>query len=139
VIRALEPRSRIQVHVFRAITSDVPLAIDDTWACEMSDRPPVAALDPLALLELRPRERRPAPANVQALLLRRGDDAVAFAVAGAPEGKEALRVCPTPPDAAFEVVELDGDHGLLLRPEVLFSLREPNATSGREATPPDAD
>ena len=42
----------------------------------------------------------------------------ALAVGGPPSRAVATRLCPTPPQCAIEVVQVDGGEVLLLRPEV---------------------
>ena len=129
-IRAVQPRARIHVHVFRAPGSNVPLAVDESWTWSIAHDPPGSVLDPLALLELATGAAQPGAKGVQALVLRRGKAERMLAVAGAPESAEAVRICPTSPDSAFEIVDREPGELVLLRPEFLVAQPAIRAAAG---------
>ena len=129
-IRAVQPRARIHVHVFRAPGSNVPLAVDESWSWSIAHDPPGAVLDPLALLELATGSADPGAHGVQALVLRRGNAERMLAVACAPESAEAVRICPTSPDSAFEIIDREPGELVLLRPEFLIAQPAIRAAAG---------
>jgi two-component system chemotaxis sensor kinase CheA len=117
----------IDVHVFRPPGSVIALAIDCGWTIEVAGVDPPEPRDALELLGVPSREAEapgagPAgPAGV-VLSLRRATQRCAFMADGPPWRASALRLCPTPLDAAVEVVMLPSEEALLVRPDVLVGL-----------------
>jgi hypothetical protein len=58
-------------------------------------------------------------------VLARDGEEHAIAIGGPVTRVAASRICPTSPDDALEVVTVDGDELLLLRPEAFFASLDP--------------
>jgi two-component system chemotaxis sensor kinase CheA len=130
VIRAPQPRSRIPVQAFRAPRSQLPFAVDESWSWEIARERPAGTIDLAGLLELSYGSEDSTGGGAHALVLRRGREGIAMAVAGAPERTVASRMCPTSPDEACEIVGLENGQGILLRPDVLIATAARRSASG---------
>jgi two-component system chemotaxis sensor kinase CheA len=110
----------IPVRVFRPAGSAISFAVEAGWTVEPGGDAPQGATDALGVLEL-PRNEGATPSAP--LGLRRATSTFTFMAEGPTWEASALRLCPTPPDAPLEVVMLTSEEALLVRPDVLASLR----------------
>jgi two-component system chemotaxis sensor kinase CheA len=110
----------IDVHVFRPPGAPISFAVDAGWSVEADGGEQPGTPDALELLGL----RRGTPAErTSTISLCRGPQRCAFAAESPARTASALRLCPTPLDAAVEVAMLATEEVLLVRPDVLFGLR----------------
>lgn len=113
------PSSRrvIEVHRLPSTQPGLVFAIPTTWTVRSERRDP--HLDPVTLLELAN------PENVSKTLghivVARDGEEHAVVIGGGVTRVAASRICPTSPDEPLEIVQVGGEHLLLLRPEVFFT------------------
>jgi hypothetical protein len=92
--------------------------VEAAWTLEADGVDPPPPTDPLLLLDL---PRAEGGASASTLTFCRAPHRCAFQVDAPPLRSSALRLCPTPLDAAIEVVMLPTEEALLLRPDVLLA------------------
>jgi hypothetical protein len=109
-----QPALSIDVHAFTSPATGATIAISREWSLtSVTDAQPV---DVEALLDLR---REPVASAAHTLLPSRDGVVVAIGSATPPRAERAVRICPTPRDAAVEVVRIGADEALLVRLEIL--------------------
>lgn len=113
-VRATLPSAAkvIEVHVFASTNPAISLAVPTTWRVKDAAIDAAPARNPLHDLGL------PCGPESHTLSIARDLEVHALAVGGPPSRAVATRLCPTPPQCAIEVVQVDGGEVLLLRPEV---------------------
>jgi two-component system chemotaxis sensor kinase CheA len=117
------PSSRrvIEVHRLPSTQPGLVFAIPTTWTIRSERRE--LPIDPVALLELG--HRGNLSQTLGHLVVARDGEEHAVVVGGGVTRVAASRICPTSPDDPLEVVQVGGEHLLLLRPEVFFATAVP--------------
>jgi len=114
-----EQVGELDVFRFTSPLAAIPLALPASWSPRvLPATPPQQALDVLAMLEV---VEASAVTATDAMALHLTDGARVLMLQSACEPKlaTALRCCPTPTDHATEVVLIDGEYVLMLRPDIL--------------------
>ena len=117
----------LHAYQFLAPGASVVLAVSARWTPTVDPVSRVDAIDPLQAIELVTTARQtsidPAIASrALSLRLRWGFLEASLLAATEPKLVTAERICPTPDDHAVEIVAIDGQETLLLRPEHLIEL-----------------
>ena len=120
------PLRHIHVYQFLAPGGAVALAVSARWTPSM-EQMPRDAVDPLHTIQLYGSSRQtsvqpPTPMRDVGLRLRWGFLEVSLRSSTEPRLVMAERICPTPDDHPVEVVSIEGQETLLLRPEHLSEL-----------------
>lgn len=111
-------RRLIEVHRLPSTQPGLAFAVPTTWTVHAEDGED--AVDPIRTLQL----YRPADDDTttsRRIVLSRDGEAHAILVGGAPTRASAVRICPTSPDDALEVVAVGDEQLLLLRPDTFFA------------------
>jgi len=121
------PLRHIPVYHFLAPGGSVALAVLARWTPSMDPMPPPEAIDPLHTIQLFGSSRQtsvqpPMPIRDLGLRLRWGFLEVSLRSATEPRLVTAERICPTPDDHPVEVIAIDGQETLMLRPEHISEL-----------------
>ncbi|MGN6104988.1 MAG: ATP-binding protein [Kofleriaceae bacterium] len=129
------PVRHMHVYQFLAPGGTVTLAVSARWTPSMEAAPRIDAVDPLHTLQLFGRRRQtsvtpPTQPRELGLRLRWGFLEVSLRTATEPRLVTAERICPTPDDHPLEVISIDGQETLLLRPEHVTELSELRPSSG---------
>ncbi|HWU89557.1 MAG TPA: ATP-binding protein [Kofleriaceae bacterium] len=130
------PVRHIHVYQFLAPGGAVSLAVSARWTPAVEQVPRDDAVDPLHTIQLYGSSRQtavqpPSPMRDVGLRLRWGFLEISLRSSTEPRLVMAERICPTPDDHPVEVVSIDGQETLLLRPEHLSELA--SAWPGRSA------
>jgi len=130
------PLRHIPVYHFLAPGGSVALAVLARWTPSMDPMPPPDAIDPLHTIQLFGSSRQtsvqpPMPMRDLGLRLRWGFLEVSLRSSTEPRLVTAERICPTPDDHPVEVIAIDGQETLMLRPEHVSELAA--AWAGRSA------
>lgn len=117
----------LHAYQFLAPGAAVSLAVSARWTPTVEPTPSPDAIDPLQAIELVATSRQtsidPSVAGrALSLRLRWGFLEASLRAATEPRIVTAERICPTPDDHAIEVVTIDGQETLLIRPEHLIEL-----------------
>jgi two-component system chemotaxis sensor kinase CheA len=104
---------RVHAHRFVAPDGTVALAVSARWTATLEPASP-DAIDPLRALRLPSHDR-----SALAIRLRWGFLERAVRASSEPRVVMAERICPTPDEHPVEVVLIDGQEALLIRPEHL--------------------
>jgi two-component system chemotaxis sensor kinase CheA len=121
------PLRNIHVYQFLAPGGAVALAVSARWTPSLETMPRGDAVDPLHTIQLYGSSRQtavqpPTPVRDVGLRLRWGFLEVSLRSSTEPRLVMAERICPTPDDHPVEVVSIEGQETLLLRPEHLSEL-----------------
>jgi len=121
------PLRHLPVYHFLAPGGSVALAVLARWTPSMDPMPPPEAIDPLHTIQLFGSSRHsavnpPTPIRDLGLRLRWGFLEVSLRSATEPRLVTAERICPTPDDYPVEVVMVEGQETLMLRPEHISEL-----------------
>ena len=127
-VRVPQARSKLDVHAFRLPRSGLLFAVDRSWKLAGDTTPSGALVDPVMLLELALAGSSERPGS-RVLHLSRGDVSLRF-LAGPVRAALALRLCRTTRDEPVEIVRVDDEDAILLRPDVLAQTTSPNAFIG---------
>jgi len=131
------PLRHIPVYHFLAPGGSVALAVLARWTPSMDPMPPPEAIDPLHTIQLFGSSRQtsvqpPMPMRDLGLRLRWGFLEVSLRSATEPRLVTAERICPTPDDHPVEVISIEGQETLMLRPEHISELSA--AWAGRSSS-----
>ena len=118
----------MQVHLFEA-RPGVLLAIPATWAVTLHPEPGPGVVDPLEALGVA--ERSAAPGQ-HVLMLRWGQLHARYTAASLPRLVTAQRICPTTAADPMEVVMVQGQEVLMLRPDQLSGAAAADARRSME-------
>lgn len=126
------PIRQIRAYQFLSPGGGVSLAVSARWTPVVEDGPARDALDPATAIQLAGSSRQTVldlarPVRDLVLRLRWGFLEIALRAATEPVLVTADRICPTPDDYPLEVVAIDQQETILLRPEHLTSLVERTA------------
>jgi two-component system chemotaxis sensor kinase CheA len=121
------PLRHIPVYHFLAPGGSVALAVLARWSPSMDPMPSPEAIDPLHTIQLFGSSRQtsvqpPMPIRDLGLRLRWGFLEVSLRSSTEPRLVTAERICPTPDDHPVEVIAIDGQETLMLRPEHISEL-----------------
>jgi hypothetical protein len=121
------PLRHIPVYHFLAPGGSVALAVLARWTPSMDPMPAPDAIDPLHTIQLFGSSRQtavqpPMPIRDLGLRLRWGFLEVSLRSSTEPRLVTAERICPTPDDYPVEVVAIEGQEALMLRPEHISEL-----------------
>lgn len=108
----------IDVHRVPSTRKGLVFAIPTTWTVRPSpdNGATKGAIDPVDVLGFDASDRIAKPDHV---VVSRDRDEYVFAVGGPVTRSAAVRTCPTPPDRGAEIVEIDDEPAVLLRPDAL--------------------
>jgi two-component system chemotaxis sensor kinase CheA len=131
------PLRHIPVYHFLAPGGSVALAVLARWTPSMDPIPLPDAIDPLHTIQLFGSSRQtsvqpPMPIRDLGLRLRWGFLEVSLRSSTEPRLVTAERICPTPDDYPVEVLSIEGQETLMLRPEHISELSA--AWVGRSTT-----
>jgi two-component system chemotaxis sensor kinase CheA len=122
LMRLARATARTTVHTFRVPGGPVLLAVSAEWAAvqarplgpkTVTSSPPLDVLDALGIVSVQTR------ASERILRLERGSQQVSLRAVGEVEVRMAERLCQTPLDYVAEVVTVEGEESLFVRPELL--------------------
>jgi two-component system chemotaxis sensor kinase CheA len=121
------PQRHIPVYHFLAPGGSVALAVLARWTPSMDPMPQPDAIDPLHTIQLFGSSRQtsvqpPMPMRDLGLRLRWGFLEVSLRSSTEPRLVTAERICPTPDDHPVEVISIEGQETLMLRPEHVSEL-----------------
>jgi chemotaxis protein histidine kinase CheA len=121
------PLRHIPVYHFLAPGGSVALAVLARWTPSMDPMPQPDAIDPLHTIQLFGSSRQtsvqpPMPMRDLGLRLRWGFLEVSLRASTEPRLVTAERICPTPDDYPVEVITVEGQETLMLRPEHISEL-----------------
>ena len=127
------PQRQIHAYQFLAPGGAIALAVSARWSPTIEPALLAQAIDPVAAIQLGLGSRQTSvglskPADDLALRLRWGFLEVALLAGSEPVLVTGERICPTSDDYPIEVISVDGQETLLLRPELVANL------GGRSAT-----
>lgn len=117
-VRLPNDAAGIDVHQLASPRLGVFLAVPQAWQPGEASAASVAGVPELDLT----RFGLDSPDGDPRVVLRHGDERVAVPAVGPAVSAFAMRVCPTPPEHPLEVVRIDDNAGLLVRPDVLAAL-----------------
>lgn len=118
--RVPETRRMLEVHRVPATREDVTFAIPTTWTLR-EDTSADEGIDPVSLLGLT--SRATSPREGRRIVASRDGVHYTMLVGGDVTRGVVMRICPTSPEDALEVVDSDSERLLLLRPDVFFATR----------------
>ncbi len=125
-LRVPRASRQIEVHRVSLPRAPVPFALPTTWRLDAREGPDarlpgVPLLDPLRLLELSPDGQGEGRASSARHTIHTADqrEAIALRVAELPDRRSAQRMCPTSESYPVEVVSIEGEEAILLRPDQL--------------------
>jgi chemotaxis protein histidine kinase CheA len=118
----------VQVHIFEA-RPGILLAIPATWTVTLRSEPSSVVVDPLEALGIAERATIP---GKHVLMLRRGLLHAHYAAASLPRLVNAQRICPTIASDPMEVVVVQGQEVLVLRPDQLSGAAAADARRSME-------
>ena len=121
------PLRHIPVYHFLAPGGSVALAVLARWTPSLDPMPPADAIDPLHTIQLFGSSRQtsvqpPMPIRDLGLRLRWGFLEVSLRSSTEPRLVTAERICPTADDYPVEVISIEGQETLMLRPEHISEL-----------------
>lgn len=116
------PVRHIHAYQFLGPGGQVSLAVSARWTPTIEDTPSPDVIDPLATIQVFGASRQtsvqsPAPVRDLCMRLRWGFLEVALRTGTEPRLVIADRICPTSDEHPIEVVSIDGQETLLIRPE----------------------
>lgn len=119
-VRFQLPQTRriIEVHRLPSTQPGLAFAVPTTWTVRSERRDD--SIDPVVALGLR-REGTSVSATLAHIVLARDGEEHAMLIGGAVSRVAAARICPTSPDDGLEIVAVDNENLLLLRPDVFFA------------------
>jgi two-component system chemotaxis sensor kinase CheA len=123
VVRLARASARTTVHVMRVPGGPVPFAISAEWmavqARALGKKAGVTTAPPLDVLVALGIRSAISRFSERLLRLERGAHQVSIRVCGDVEVRMAERLCQTPPEYVAEVLSIEGEECLLVRPELL--------------------
>ncbi len=111
-------RRVIEVHRLPATRPGLAFAVPTTWTIRSERRED--AVDLVDVLGLRTGPNAHVSATLAHIVLSRDGEDHALIIGGSVSRVAATRVCPTSPDDGLEVVSVDDERMLLIRPDVFF-------------------
>ena len=124
-LRLPQSRRIVEVHRLPSTQPGLVFAVPTTWTVRTERRPD--ALDPAAVMGLGRTHTGHASTTLTYLVLSRDGDDYPIVVGGSVSRVGAARLCPTSPDDGLEVVTIDNEPVILIRPDTFF----PPASSRR--------
>jgi two-component system chemotaxis sensor kinase CheA len=130
LLRLARASARTTVHAFRVPGGPVPISVSAEWAAVQAraakaatTSPPLDVLEALGIAAVRVRD------SERILRLERGSQQVSIRAVGEIEVRMAERLCQTPRDFVAEVVSVDGQESLFVRPELLAQASMPSGVT----------
>lgn len=114
-VRLPQARRTLDVHRLPSSSPEITLAVPSSWSVR-EDPELTTAVDPLTALGIPTCEE-----GRRIVVLQRDHEAHAIYVGGPATPATAIRICPSPAGEVVEVVQLDEQQALLLRPETFFT------------------
>jgi two-component system chemotaxis sensor kinase CheA len=117
-----QARRILEVHRLPSMQPGLALAVPTTWTVRIEPRD--GAIDPLVALGLREKGGEDgASGTPTSIVLSRDGEEHVLVLGGPPTRVAATRICPTSADEPLEVVSVDDERMLLIRPDVFFASR----------------
>lgn len=112
-----QSRRVLEVHRIPSTREGIAFAVPTSWI--LRPEPRTDAVDPIEALGLRSREGGRSSAASEVVLARDGEE-YGLCIGGPVTRVAASRLCPTSPDDPLEVVALEDERLLLIRPDAFF-------------------